>query len=523
MCTFSYTVAAADYDADGVSIPANAIDTMGNTWLSVGSVPVPLNNAALGDQSAHRVIGAAASISSTTPAALDSTVLDGATIDLTLSGVTFGSGVAASSFELVTAMTGVSISGVSSVSSGDTSATLTLSAPADVTDAAPLAVKVLATAHSGSLDLTTATVSVTQLVSAGSGASTDTRALSVEEGSMVGWDVVLSADPGAGCTGGVTIGITSGDTAAVTVSPATLTFTTANWDTAQTVTATGVEDGDLADETATISHMVTATGCAAAYPTGLSIAGVTVSVDDDDTSLFSIDSPRAVEGDSGSTTMTFTVTLSPPASVQATVDYAWIWVDGSASSPSDHPVVSGGTLTFAPGVTTQTIPVTVNGDTMEESDERVGLQLSNSTPSGFVIATGMGDGTGDHRRRRHADADDRFAARGGGELRDHGDGVHGDAVAGRRVAGDGGVGGSDCRHWHCGVGERLHGALPPQRDADLRHRRDDQDDPGGGAGRLGGRTRRDGGGGGSPARIRPGRLSATRTESSSGPPSASGR
>ena len=391
---FSYTVAAADYDADGVSIPANAIDTMGSNWLSVGSTPVPLNNAALGDQSAHQVIGASASISSTTPAALDSTVLDGATVTVELGGVTFGSGVTASSFELVTAMSGVSISGVSSVTSGDTTATLTLSAPAAVPAVAPLAVKVPEAAHSGSVDLTTATVSVTQLVSAGSGASTAARALSLEEGAMGGWDVALSADPGASCTGGVTISVASGD-AAVTVSPATLTFTTANWDTAQTVTATAVEDGNLVDETAAVSHMVTATGCAAAYPMGLSIASVRVAVDDNDTALFSIDSPRVAEGGAGDTpTLDFTVTLSPAAAVQATVAYN-DYMAGTATSGTDYTAVPAGTLTFAPGETSKTVSVTVTGDAdATESDETIDLQLGIPTPSGFVIATGRLVGTG---------------------------------------------------------------------------------------------------------------------------------
>ena len=391
---FSYTVTADDFDTDGVSIPANAVDRMGANWLislSPLTYLIP-NNAALPAQSAHKVIGSAASISSTTPAVLTEGNLNNATIAVALDGVTFESGVTTASFELVTTITGVTIDSVSSVSSGDSSATLTLASTADISAAADLAVKVLAAAHSGSVDLTTGTVDVAPVLAAGPGASTGALSVAVEEGAMGSWDVVLSADPGAGCTGGVTIGVTSGDTAAVTVSPATLTFTTANWDTAQTVTATGVEDGDLADETATISHMVTATGCAAAYPTGLSIASVRVSVEDNDTALFSIDSPRVVEGDSGSTTMTFTVTLSPAASVQATVD--WAWAGGSASSPSDTPAITNGTLTFAPGVTTQTISVTVNGDTTAETDETVRLVLSNPTPSGFVIATGMGTGTG---------------------------------------------------------------------------------------------------------------------------------
>ena len=386
---FSYTVVAADADPNGISIPANAIDTMGETWLSVGSVVIPLNNAALGDQSAHRVIGVAARISSTSPAALTEANLDAATIAVALDGVTFESGVTTASFELVTTITGVTIDSVSSVSSGDSSATLTLASTADISAAADLAVKVLAAAHSGSVDLTTGAVSVAPVLAAGSGASTDTISVSVEEGSMGGWGVVLSADPGAGCTGGVTIGVTSGDTAAVTVSPATLTFTTANWNTPQTVTATGVQDDNVVDETVTISHMVTATGCAAAYPTGLSIASVRVTVDDDDMGIFSIDSPRVVEGDSGPTTMTFTVTLSPAASVQATVDYAYA-MTGSATSGTDHAAIPSGTLTFAPGETSKTITATVNGDTDMEPDEGIGLQLSNPGPSGFALAMGSG-------------------------------------------------------------------------------------------------------------------------------------
>ena len=386
---FSYTVVAADVDPNGISIPANAIDTMGETWLSVGSVVIPLNNAALGDQSAHRVIGVAARISSTSPAALTEDNLNGATVAVALDGVTFVSGVTTASFELVTAITGVTIDSVSSVSSGDSSATLTLASTADISAAADLAVKVLAAAHSGSVDLTTGTVDVAPVLAAGPGASTGALSVAVEEGSDGSWDVVLSADPGAGCTGGVTIGVASGDTAAVTVSPATLTFTTANWNTPQTVTATAVQDDNVVDETVTISHMVTATGCAAAYPTGLAIASVRVTVDDDDMGIFSIDSPRVVEGDSGTTTMTFTVTLSPAASVQATVDYAYA-MTGSASSGTDHAAIPSGTLTFAPGETSKTITATVNGDTDMEPDEGFGLQLSNPGPSGFSLAMGSG-------------------------------------------------------------------------------------------------------------------------------------
>ena len=50
--------------------------------------------------------------------------------------------------------------------------------------------------------------------------------------------MVLTTQP----TADVTIALSSSDTTEGTVSPASLTFTTANWNVAQTVTVTGVDD-----------------------------------------------------------------------------------------------------------------------------------------------------------------------------------------------------------------------------------------------------------------------------------------
>src|SRR5258705_308379 len=50
--------------------------------------------------------------------------------------------------------------------------------------------------------------------------------------------VVLTSQP----TASVTVGLTSSDLTEGTVAPASLTFTTANWNVAQTVTVTGVND-----------------------------------------------------------------------------------------------------------------------------------------------------------------------------------------------------------------------------------------------------------------------------------------
>ena len=393
---FSYTVTADDFDTDGIGIPADSI--VGSSWTT-GFLPprtINRNNAALPSQYRHKVIGSSASISSTSPALLNENNLNGATVDVALTGVTFGSGVTASSFELVTTMTGVTINSVSSVSSGDTSATLTLASTADISAAADLAVKVLAAAHSGGTDLTTGAVNVAPVstLDVGPGVTAGSLSVAVAEGNSGFWTLDLDTNPGAACTAGVTISVASDDPA-VTVSPATLTFTSTNWTAPQIVTATVAEDDDnVVDETATVSHTVTAPCPASGYTTGLAISSVTVSVDDDDTALFSIDSPRVAEGGTGDTpTLDFTVTLSPAASAQATVRYETGRFGDTAQQGTDY-AGTNGRLVFAPGETRKTVPITVTGDATMEEDETFAMTLRLPGPSGFVIATGMGIGTG---------------------------------------------------------------------------------------------------------------------------------
>ena len=76
--------------------------------------------------------------------------------------------------------------------------------------------------------------------------------LDIDEGDDGTYTVVLASKP----TGQVTVtpSRSSGD-ADVTVSGA-LTFTTVNWDTAQTVTVSAAQDLDAADDTAVIGHVV---------------------------------------------------------------------------------------------------------------------------------------------------------------------------------------------------------------------------------------------------------------------------
>ncbi len=94
------------------------------------------------------------------------------------------------------------------------------------------------------------------------------------------------------------------------------------------------------------------------------------------------------EGNSGTTTATFTVTLSIASASEVTVNFAT--ADGTAVNTSDY-AFNSGVLTFAPGETSKTIVVTINGDTAVESDETFSVILSGA--SGATLADSEGVGT----------------------------------------------------------------------------------------------------------------------------------
>ena len=74
-----------------------------------------------------------------------------------------------------------------------------------------------------------------------------------------------------------------------------------------------------------------------------------------------------IEGDIGTTTLSFPVTLSGPSGREVDVDYATS--DGTATAGSDYTATIR-TLVFAAGETTKQIDVTVTGDLLVEGNER---------------------------------------------------------------------------------------------------------------------------------------------------------
>jgi hypothetical protein len=104
------------------------------------------------------------------------------------------------------------------------------------------------------------------------------------------------------------------------------------------------------------------------------------------------------EGNAGQTAFRFTVSLDTAQAAPVTVDFAT--ANGTATAPSDY-AATGGTLTFAPGETTKTVTVQVNGDTRKEPNETFTLNLANATGNA-TIADGQAVGTIVNDDRKHA-------------------------------------------------------------------------------------------------------------------------
>src|SRR5262249_49782580 len=106
-------------------------------------------------------------------------------------------------------------------------------------------------------------------------------------------------------------------------------------------------------------------------------------------SNISINDVSMNEGNSGTTAFDFTVSLDSPQSAPVTVDFAT--ADGTATAGSDY-AANSGTVTFAPGSTSQPVTVLVNGDTTFEPNETFLVNLSNATGNA-AIADNQGVGT----------------------------------------------------------------------------------------------------------------------------------
>ena len=197
---------------------------------------------------------------------------------------------------------------------------------------------------------------------------TEASAGEAAEGDTGSYTVVLSSEP----TADVVVDVTAG--ADVSVSPASLTFTSANWDQAQTVTVTAVDDRLVEDlvETASITHA--ASSGDAAYD-GFAVAGVDITVNDDDAFVnFTADvvttsiDPEDNGVDAG-TTISLTVERSRATANGASFNF--FSTGGTATDGVDYDSLAGGLITINAGETSATATIDVSSvfDELAEGDE----------------------------------------------------------------------------------------------------------------------------------------------------------
>src|SRR5262245_604267 len=114
--------------------------------------------------------------------------------------------------------------------------------------------------------------------------------------------------------------------------------------------------------------------------------GLGTILDNDPLPVLSLTGCSVTEGNTGSTPCNFGVALSPVSGRAVTAAYAT--ANGTATAGSDYTAASG-TLTFNPGATSATVPVSVLGDLAPEGNETFTLGLSS-----LVNASGGGSATG---------------------------------------------------------------------------------------------------------------------------------
>ncbi|XGV98293.1 MAG: DUF4347 domain-containing protein [Leptolyngbya sp. BL-A-14] len=177
---------------------------------------------------------------------------------------------------------------------------------------------------------------------------------------------------------------------------ATGTVNFASGETSKTITVNANGDTKFeSDESFQLALTGPANGSGSVSP-GNTITGTGTITNDDAQPTIGISSVAQNEGNSGTTAYTFTVSLSNASAQTVSVNYAT--ADGTATVTDSDYVAASGTLSFAPGQTSKSITVLVNGDTKFEADQTFSVGLSNASNGKLGTSTGTGTITNDDSR-----------------------------------------------------------------------------------------------------------------------------
>ncbi|MCF6261127.1 MAG: hypothetical protein L3J98_13365 [Gammaproteobacteria bacterium] len=188
-----------------------------------------------------------------------------------------------------------------------------------------------------------------------------------EDGTAATFSAQLTTQP----TANVTIDITSSDTSEGTVNHDTIVFNSDNWNMAQTITVTGVDDAVDDGDQSYVINLAADTSTDADYA-GLIPGNVTVTNIDDDSAGFMI-SPISGDTAESGTTASFTIALSsaPTASVTLAI----------TSSDVNENTVSPSSITFDSSNwnVAQTITVTGVDDAVDDGNQTSTILLAAAT------------------------------------------------------------------------------------------------------------------------------------------------
>ena len=145
---------------------------------------------------------------------------------------------------------------------------------------------------------------------------------------------------------------------------------------------TPITDDSINEPAETFNLTATTTAGTTSNPSAVGIATIT---DNDGAPTLAINDITVNEATG---TATFTVTLSAASGQAVSVGYNTS--NGTATAGSDY-TATAGTLTFAPGVTSQTVTVAITNDTVFEGSETFNVNLV--TPTNATIADNLGIGT----------------------------------------------------------------------------------------------------------------------------------
>ena len=177
-----------------------------------------------------------------------------------------------------------------------------------------------------------------------------------ENGATATFTIVLTSEP----TADVTINLSSSDTGEGTVSPASVTFTSANWNNTQTITVTGVNDA-VADGDQSYTIITSAANSSDGVYNGMAVDDVSVTNVDGDIANINVSTISRHTNEDGQTA-TFTIVLTSQPTANVTI--------GLSSSDATEGTVSPASVTFTSGNwnTTQTVTVTGVDDNIDDGD-----------------------------------------------------------------------------------------------------------------------------------------------------------